>query len=47
MLCEFLQPETAVTGDKYCETPEKLCEAIKRSSPGRLTARVRLLHDGT
>jgi hypothetical protein len=37
LLCEFLPPKT-INSDEYCETPEKLREAIKSKRPGRLTA---------
>jgi hypothetical protein len=46
LLCEFLPPKTTINSDKYRETLEKLREAIKQKRPGRLTAGVRLLHDG-
>jgi hypothetical protein len=46
LLCEFLPPKTTINSNKYCETLETLHEAIKRKRPGRLTAGVRLLHDG-
>jgi hypothetical protein len=29
LLCEFLPPKTTINSDKYCETLEKLHEAIK------------------
>jgi hypothetical protein len=44
--CEFLPPKTSTNSNKYCETLEKLREAIKQKRPGPLTAGVRLLHDG-
>jgi histone-lysine N-methyltransferase SETMAR len=46
LLCEFLPPKTTINSNKYCETLEKLHESIKRKRPRRLTAGVRLLHDG-
>jgi hypothetical protein len=46
LLCEFLPPKTTINSNKYCKALEKLREAIKRKRPGRLTAGVRLLHDG-
>jgi hypothetical protein len=46
LLCEFLPPKTTINSNKYCETLEKLCEAIKQKRPGRLTTGVKLLHDG-
>jgi hypothetical protein len=29
LLCEFLPPKTMISRNKYCETLQKLCEAIK------------------
>jgi hypothetical protein len=46
LLWEFLPARTTVGNDKYWETFEKLREAIKRKRPERLTAGVRLLHNG-
>jgi hypothetical protein len=34
LLCEFLPPKTTINSDKYCETLEKLHEAIKQKRPG-------------
>jgi hypothetical protein len=45
LLYEFLPPKTRINSDKYCETLKKICEVVKRKT-GRLTAGVRLLHNG-
>jgi histone-lysine N-methyltransferase SETMAR len=46
LLCEFLPPKPTISSNKYCRTLEKLCDAIEQKRSGRLTAGVRLLHDG-
>jgi hypothetical protein len=46
LLCEFLPPKTTINSSTYCKTLKKLHKAIKRKRSGRLTAIVRLLHDG-
>jgi hypothetical protein len=45
LLCEFLPPKT-INSSRYYKTLKKLHKAIKRKRLGRLTAIVRLLHDG-
>lgn len=43
---EWIFPsKTTINSDKYCETVEKLCEAIKHKRAGWLATGVRLLHD--
>jgi hypothetical protein len=42
--CEFLPPKTTFDSDTV--KLQKLCEAIKQKSPGRLITGLRLLNDG-
>jgi hypothetical protein len=44
LLCGFLVPKTTINSDKYCETLEELCTAIKWKRLGGLTTGARPLH---
>jgi hypothetical protein len=45
LMVKFLQQETTIMSEMYCETIKKLCMAIQSKCCGMLTLGVVLLHD--
>ena len=45
LLVDFLQPGQTINATRYCETLNKLREAVRRKRPGRLSSGVIFQHD--
>ena len=45
LLLDILEPGHTVNANRYCQTLDKLKEAVRRKRPGRLTSGVLLQHD--
>ncbi len=47
LLMDFMDQGTTINSNRYCETLDRLCKAIRNKRPGLLTRKPLLFHDNS